>query len=101
VSNEQQDIQFQIAELRSLMVEVRDAVASPKENRAAYSVEEAAAMLGKGAYTVREWCRHGRINATKRAERRGGAELWSVSASEIARYRNEGLLPFATVRNAG
>jgi hypothetical protein len=101
VSNEQQDIQTQIAELRVLLLEVRDAVVSPKENRAAYSVEEAATMLGKSPYSVREWCRLGRINATKRSERRGGAELWSISASEIARYRNEGLLPLDIERNSG
>src|SRR4051812_41982331 len=57
-----------------------------------YSVEEAAGLLDKRPYTVREWCRHGQINAVKRSERRGGAALWSISAEEVERYTNEGLL---------
>jgi hypothetical protein len=58
-------------------------------------------MLNKNSYTVREWCRQGRINATKRPERRGGAELWNISAAEIARIRDEGLLPQDLGRNRG
>jgi hypothetical protein len=62
-------------------------------------VEEVAALLKKTPYTVREWCRERRINATKRAERRGGAELWNISAAEVTRYRDEGLLPPDPHRN--
>ena len=76
-----------------MLVQIHGMLAQPKETREWYTVEEVAAMLGKTTYTVREWCRLGRINATKRSERRGGAELWSISAAEIARYKDEGLLP--------
>ena len=31
-----------------------------------YSTEEAGQILGKSEYTVREWCRNGRINAEKK-----------------------------------
>ena len=55
--------------------------------------------MGKTAYTVREWCREGRINARKRAERRGGAELWNISADEVSRIKDEGLLPAEQDRN--
>ncbi len=68
----------------------------PKEH---YSTEEIAKVLGKAEFTVREWCRLGRINATKRLERRGGAELWSISAAEVARYKDEGLLSHDMNRN--
>lgn len=63
---------------------------APAEPRDSYSVDEAATLLGKNPYTVREWCRNGQVNATKSAERRGAASLWRISAKEIARYRNEG-----------
>jgi hypothetical protein len=73
----------------------------PQEDRSHYTVEEAAEKLGRRPYTVREWCRSGRINATKRLERRGGAELWSISGTELVRYRNDGLLAPDPSRNAG
>jgi excisionase family DNA binding protein len=66
-----------------------------------YTVDEVAELLGKRPYTVREWCREGRINARKRPERRGGAELWNISAAEVARYRDEGILPPVPDRNSG
>jgi excisionase family DNA binding protein len=69
------------------------------EPRAWYSVDEVAALLSKSRYTVREWCRNGQIKAAKRAERRGAAALWSISAEEVTRYRNEGLLPIDPDRN--
>ena len=67
--------------------------------RKSYSVEEVAGMLGRSPYTVREWCRNGQINASKRSERRGAGMLWSVSVEEVARHKNEGLLPLNPERN--
>lgn len=67
----------------------------PAGTRHSYSVDEVATMLGKTPYTVREWCRAGRLHASKRQERRGGAERWSIAAEELARYQDDGLLPAA------
>jgi hypothetical protein len=72
---------------------------SAPEPRAWYSVGEVSALLNKSRYTVREWCRNSQINAAKRAERRGAAALWSISAEEVTRYRNEGLPPIDPDRN--
>ena len=66
-----------------------------------YSTAEAAELLGKAEFTVREWCRLGRIVARKRTSGRGDFGEWMVSAREIHRYRNEGLLPIHPRRNAG
>jgi hypothetical protein len=71
----------------------------PREHRECYSVKEFAELVHKAPYTVRQWCLEGRINATKRMERRGGTELWSISAAELFRYWNEGLLPSDSNRN--
>jgi hypothetical protein len=58
-----------------------------------YTVAEAADVLGKAPFTVREWCRHDRINATKRNTGRGRALEWMISHQEIERIINKGLLP--------
>ena len=58
-----------------------------------YSVSEAAEALGRKPFTVREWCRHGRVNAHKRPCGRGRNQEWMLSHAEIERIRNKGLLP--------
>jgi len=58
-----------------------------------YSTAEAAEILGKAEFTVRENCRLGRIRASKRACGRGNSQEWQISHEELQRVRNEGLLP--------
>jgi transposase len=58
-----------------------------------YSVEEVARLVGKAEFTVREWCRRGRIVAQKRAYRRGKSAEWMIAHEELMRVRNHGLLP--------
>jgi hypothetical protein len=63
---------------------------TPKEY---YSTAEVAAILGKAEFTVREWCRQGRVWAEKRPCGRGNSKEWMISHEELTRIRNEGLLP--------
>ncbi|MDB5349222.1 MAG: hypothetical protein JWN86_469 [Planctomycetota bacterium] len=91
----------QLTVMHTKLDQIYGMLASPKENRECYTVEEVATTLSRTPYTVREWCREGRINATKRQERRGGAELWNISTAEVARIRNEGLLAPDRFRNTG
>ena len=58
-----------------------------------YTTEEAAKILGKAEFTVREWCRLGRINAEKKASGRGKYQAWVISHEELQRIQREGLLP--------
>jgi hypothetical protein len=58
-----------------------------------YEVEEFARLVGKAAFTVREWARLGRIHAEKRQSGRGAHPAWVISHSELLRYRRNGLLP--------
>jgi hypothetical protein len=55
-------------------------------------------ILGKAEFTVREWCRLGRIRAGKKTCGRGSASEWIVSHAELTRVRNEGLLPNPRLR---
>ena len=58
-----------------------------------YTTAEIAKLLGKADFTVREWCRLGRICARKKKCGRGMASEWIISHDELMRIRNEGLLP--------
>ena len=58
-----------------------------------YSTADVATILGKAEFTVREWCRLGRVHAEKKKSGRGVAGEWIVSHAELTRIRNEGLLP--------
>lgn len=54
-----------------------------------YSTEEVAALMDRAPWTVREWCRHGRVKAVKRS----GTDRWVFHRSELDRLMNHGLLP--------
>jgi hypothetical protein len=57
-----------------------------------YTTEEFARLVGKAEFTVREWCRLGRIEAEKRKSGRGAFPAWVISHQELLRYQREGLL---------
>ncbi len=59
-----------------------------------YATPEVAKLLGRAEYTVREWCRQGRISARKKPCGRGKGGEWLVSHEEVMRLRSEGLRPF-------
>jgi hypothetical protein len=52
-----------------------------------YTTAEAAQILDKVEYTVREWCRHGRIKAQKKGSGRGKFQGWVVSHDELLGYQ--------------
>ena len=58
-----------------------------------YTTAEAAKHLGKRPFTVREWCRLGRVHAEKRVCGRGFDSEWMIAHEELDRIRNHGLLP--------
>ncbi|MFO0806596.1 MAG: helix-turn-helix domain-containing protein [Gemmataceae bacterium] len=57
-----------------------------------YDTAELARLVDKAEYTVREWCRNGRLKAEKRRSGRGRHCAWVVSHEELLRYRRHGLL---------
>ncbi len=77
-------IEEQLAELRGTQT-VKDF----------YSTDEVARRLGKAEFTCREWCRLGRINASKRFSGRGKHPSWAISHTEVLRIEKEGLLPLS------
>ena len=63
-----------------------------------YSVEEFARIVGRAAFTCREWCRNGRILAAKKRSGRGAHAAWAISGAELLRFEREGLLPRPVVK---
>ena len=61
-----------------------------------YTTAELAQLVAKAEFTVREWCRLGRIHAQKRACGRGPTQEWTISHEELLRFQNHGLLPAPT-----
>ena len=58
-----------------------------------YSTEEFARLVGKADFTVREYCRLGRVHAEKRRSGRGAHPGWVIGHAELQRFQREGLLP--------
>jgi excisionase family DNA binding protein len=55
-----------------------------------YTVEEAARLLDKSDYTVREYCRLGDILAVKTNLGCGQHRQWRIAAAELHRFMQEG-----------
>ena len=60
-----------------------------------YTTHEFAKAVGKAEFTIREYCRLGRLRAEKRQSGRGAYPQWVLSQAELDRYRRNGLLPIA------
>lgn len=78
-----------IAERLEALERKLDAIKVGQLDKDWYSTEEVAALMDRAPWTVREWCRNGRI----RAKKRSGTDRWVVSRQELDRLMNEGLLP--------
>ena len=61
--------------------------------KAYYTPEEFAKLIGREAFTCREYCRLGRIRALKKASGRGKHTSWVIAHEELLRFQREGLLP--------
>lgn len=88
-------LEEQVATLGVLLSRVHDLVTAKVVAKEFYTTAEAAGVLGKRPYTVREWCRQGRVNAIKTYCGRGEGEEWRIPHDELTRIQNEGLLPIA------
>lgn len=85
----EQELFRRLENIETLLVQLIDQKASKEY----YTTSEVAKILERAEFTVREWCRLGRIWAEKRQCGRGKSKEWMISDVELQRIRNEGLLP--------
>ncbi len=57
-----------------------------------YSISEFARLVDREEFTIREWCRCGRITVTMVRSGRDSRREWRISHEELLRYRDSGLL---------
>ena len=79
--------------IEATVLEIKELLLEKRPEKDWYSVAEVAKSLGKAEWTVREWCRLGRVYASKRDCGRGNAKEWIIAREELERIDNEGLLP--------
>lgn len=70
---------------------LRDLLSQDKRQQF-YSIAEFALLVRRAEFTVREWCRLGRLNATKKASGRGPYQAWAITHAELLRFQREGLI---------
>lgn len=93
ISDEFGRMEARLEAMEALLAEIRDRALVGNVEKEYYTTKEAATLLNKKPYTVREWCRLGRISAEKSHSGRGLDEEWRISSEELTRFQNEGLLP--------
>jgi len=79
-------------DLRERLERIESALGLLVEQRTAkewYTTAEVAEIIGKGEYTVREYCRKGQVEAEKAANGRG----WLISHVALTRLQNFGPTP--------
>jgi len=90
----QDDVMTRLAKIEAMLT----LLVQQKTVKDWYTTAEVAQMVAKSEYTVREWCRLGRIHASKRQYARGAYPEWRISHEELIRIQNEGLLPIRVHR---
>jgi hypothetical protein len=93
VTEELHRVGERLVAIESALAELRDLVTRQQGAKSWYATEEIARILGKAEFTVREWCRLGRVQGAKQGSGRGKYQAWVVSHAELLRIQRDGLLP--------
>jgi len=93
VADHDNELHDRVSHIEEVLVELRDLVVEQRTVKESYSTTDVAKILERRPYTVREWCRLGRVNAYKAMCGRGCEQEWRISHEELLRIHNEGLLP--------
>lgn len=83
------ELMMRLAKIESMLADL----VHRQQIRDWYTTEQFAQLMGKAEFTIREYCRLGRLRAEKRASGRGTHSQWVISHAELLRFQREGLLP--------
>ncbi len=89
------NLETRISGMEETLAEIHEMLANRQIEKDWYTVREMADILKRSEFTVREWCRLGRVFAEKRTCGRGHSKEWIVASEELTRIQNEGLLPLS------
>jgi hypothetical protein len=87
--SEELDIRKEFQEVKALLA----VLVERQQVRDWYTTQEFAKAVSKAEFTIREYCRLGRLRAEKRESGRGAYPQWVISHAELERFRRNGLLP--------
>lgn len=87
------ELASKLSRIEEVLCDLHSMVTSRQTIKDSYTTLEVAKILDKKPYTVREWCRLQRVNASKAMCGRGCEEEWRITHEELLRIQNEGLLP--------
>ncbi len=93
--NAEQKEKNKVDDIRELLLTVNgklDALVARETVHETYSTREFADRVGLAEWTVRNYCRLGRLNARKKKSGRGLSLEWTLQNEELERFRREGLL---------
>lgn len=85
------ELRQEVAELKTVVVQCRELleILMLRQSRTHYTVAEFAKVTGWSEYSVREWCKSGKIKADKTKERHGAYATWRIPHSERVRFTRE------------
>jgi len=92
-TKEDLELESRLSKIETVVEAIFEILTNRQKIKDWYTVSELAKILGRSEFTIREWCRLGRVFASKRAAGRGSSKEWIVSNEELDRIQNEGLLP--------
>jgi hypothetical protein len=81
-------------EMQQTLDALRRRVETGTAAKTCLTTREFAAEVGRAEFTIRSACNHGRL----RAEKTDNGREWRIPATELARYRRQGLLPLGEVK---
>src|SRR4051794_30181985 len=81
--------------------ELKDLLLTQKAVKEHYTTEEVARIVGKAEFTVREWCRLGRIRAIKKWSGRGKHQGWAIPTRRSSDTSGRGCCPIGGDRHHG